>query len=178
MKLAVFVDLAVGRPGDALARMESYSPECPDPKNFSRTENCPIELVRIYQELGDHESEQALGDAIVRRHRLLEDESPVPVVWWELNGAGALAAVGQTDSALDLLENLVSSGWRGDYDNDMRFVLCCDVSFDAIRDHDRFRAIIATIEADMARQLENVRAMERKGELPTLEEVRAGLKIN
>ena len=42
-----------------------------------------------------------------------------------------------------------------------------------IRDHERFRAIAATIEAAMAQQLENVRAMERNGEIPTLEEVNA-----
>jgi hypothetical protein len=53
------------------------------------------------------------------------------------------------------------------------FVLCCDVVFDAIRDHERFRAIAATIEADMAQQLQNVRDMERRGEIPTLEEVNA-----
>ena len=53
------------------------------------------------------------------------------------------------------------------------FVLCCDVALDAIRDHERFQALAATIEADMAQQLENVRAIQRRGEVPTLEEVKA-----
>ena len=88
--------------------------------------------------------------------------------------AGTLATVGRTDAALDVLENLVSSGWRGDsYNRHLGFLLCCDVSFDAIRDHERFQVIAATIEADMAQQLESVREKERRGELPTLEEVRA-----
>jgi len=52
------------------------------------------------------------------------------------------------------------------------FVLCCDVVFDAIRDHERFRAIAATIEAHMAQQLENVREMQRRDEVPTLDEVK------
>ena len=45
--------------------------------------------------------------------------------------------------------------------------------FDAIREHERFQAIVATIEADMAQQLENVREMQRRGEVPTLAELQA-----
>ena len=175
MKVGVFVDLATWRPADALARVEVYSPECIGAKGFGvKRTNCPVHLIRVYQELGDHETEQAVGDAIVRRGQLLEDESPLPVVWWQLNYAGALAATGRTDDALDMLENFVAAGWRGDFFNKhLRFVLCCDVVFDAIRDHERFRAIAATIEADMAQQLENVREMERNGEIPTRKEVNA-----
>jgi len=91
-----------------------------------------------------------------------------------LGYAGTLATVGRTDAALDVLENLISSGWRGDnYNKHLGFVLCCDVVFDAIRDHERFRAIAATVDADMAQQLENVREMERNGEIPTRKEVNA-----
>jgi hypothetical protein len=95
-------------------------------------------------------------------------------MWGQFDYAGKFAAAGQTELAFDLLEDLVSSGWRGDHNNRyLRFYLCCDVVFDSIRDHERFRAIAATIEADMAQQLENVRAMERDGLIPTLEEVNA-----
>ena len=173
MKLGVFVDLVIGRPADALDRMKVHSPECIGGKGFPVSwMNCPADLIRVYQEMGDHETEQALSDAIVRRGQFLVDE--YPVVWIQSEHAGILATVGATDAALDVLENLVSSGWRGDYLNKhLGFVLCCDVVFDAIRDHERFRAIADTIEADMAQQLENVRKMERRGELPTLEDLDA-----
>ena len=81
----------------------------------------------------------------------------------------------------------------GDYDNDgdfdlahtrrnnpnllLRFIIYHDTTLDPIRDHPRFQALVSEVEADLAQQLENVREMERKGELPTLEEVRAGLSI-
>jgi TolB-like protein len=177
--LAVFVDLATGRPADAFARMEVYTPECIGAKDIPvMYMNCSFELVRIYQELGDHKAAQALGDAIVRRSQLLQDESPVPMPWWQLSHARALATTGRTDAALDVLESLVSWGWRGDnYNKHLGFILCCDVGFDAIRDHGRFQAIAATIEADMEQQLENVREMERKGELPTLKELRRQLAV-
>jgi TolB-like protein/DNA-binding winged helix-turn-helix (wHTH) protein len=171
MRLGVFVDLATGRPADALVRIEVFSQLCVGAKEIPvRYMNCPIHLVRVYQELSDHRAEQVLSDAIVRRGQLLMEE--YPVVWVQLDYAGTLATVGRTDAALDVLENLVSSGWRGDvYFTHLGFLLCCDVRFDAIRDHERFQAIADTIEADMAQQLENVREMERRGEVPTLEEV-------
>jgi ribosomal protein L10 len=37
---------------------------------------------------------------------------------------------------------------------------------------------VATIEADMAQQLENVREMQRRGELPTLEELKVAIASN
>ena len=72
-----------------------------------------------------------------------------------------------------MLEDLVSSGWRGDFFDFLRFTLYFDVRLDAIRDDDRFQAIVAEFEADMAQQLENVREMQRRGEIPTLEELQA-----
>ena len=173
MSFAVFIDLATGRPADALARLEAFSPRCLGAiENSKEFLYCPNELVRVYQELGDYKAEQALSEAIVRGGQLWVDE--YPVTWEQLIHAGALATAGRPDAALDVLENLVSSGWRGDnYFKHLGFFLCCAVGFDAIRDHERFRAIAATIEADMAQQLENVREMEQRGELPTLEEVNA-----
>jgi TolB-like protein/DNA-binding winged helix-turn-helix (wHTH) protein len=172
MRLAVFVDLATGRPADALARMAAvFSPECIGATESKSGGRCPSALVRVYQELGDHKAAQALSDANVRQTELLSDYR---VTFWQFRNAGRFATAGRTDAALEVLENLVSSGWRGDnYNKHLGFVLCCDVRFDAIRDHERFRAIVATIEADMAQQLENVRDMQRRGEVRTLEEVNA-----
>ncbi len=50
-----------------------------------------------------------------------------------------------------------------------------DITLDAIRDLPRFQSMVATIEADMAEQLENVREMERRGELPALKKLQAEL---
>jgi TolB-like protein len=171
--LGVYVDLAVGRPADALVRFEANSPMCLGAKEIPVGYiGCPNELVRVYQELGDHDAANALSAAIIRRSKLFVDG--IPTEQYRLGYAGALATAGRTDEALDVMKNLVASGWRGNYFNRFPgFTLCCDVNFDAIRDDERFRAIVATIEADMAQQLENVREMQRRGEIPTLEEVNA-----
>ena len=173
-KLGIFIDLASGRPADALARMEAYLPGCIGAREIPTEAgfNCPVDLVRVYQELDDEPAAQALSNAIVLREQLLVAE--YPVAWARLDYAGSLATAGRTEEALDVLDNLVSSGWRGDFYNQYPgFTLCCDVSFDAIRNDERFQAIVAVIEADMALQLGNVRAMEQRGELLKLEEIHA-----
>jgi TolB-like protein/tetratricopeptide (TPR) repeat protein len=171
LKLAVFVDLATGRPANALARIETALPKCLGATEIPDEYLCPNELVRVYRELGDHSAAEALSAANLRRAQLWVDGFPAD--WWFRYYAGALATEGRTDEALDVLENLVASGWRGGFGHNHRFHLCCAVDFDAIRDHPRFQAIVATIEADVAQQLENVRDMQRRGEVPTLEEVKA-----
>jgi len=173
MALGIFVDLTTGRPADALSRMEAYSPECIGVEAIPAEQgNCPVELVRAYQELSDHQAARALSEVVLRRTEIAIHD--FPVTWTHFRYARDLATAGRAAAALDVLEGLVTSGWRGDsYNKHLRFYLCCDVGFDAIRDHERFRAIAATIEADMAQQLENVREMQHRGEVPTLEEVRA-----
>ena len=86
-----------------------------------------------------------------------------------------LSLMGRKEEALSLLEDSVREGWRGGVGrhHDWRLFAYYLVEVDAIRDHPRFRAAIATIEADLAQQLENVRAMQQRGEVPTLEDVRA-----
>jgi len=162
--------LRSGRPADALARVETIRPKCLAAKSIpDEYISCPIELIRIYQDLGEHTAAENLGDAIVQREKLWSDGYPANSA--RLDYARALAGAGRADEALDVLENLVASGWRGEPNILLRFTLNFDVAFDAIRDDERFQAIVATIEADMAQQLENVREMQRRGELPTLEEL-------
>ena len=169
--LGTLIDFEAGRPEDALARIEAITPRCFTADSFETTNQyCPTELVRVYQKLGDHAAARDLADEIIRYLKLWADG--VPWDGYRAQYAGALAAAGQSDEALGVLESLVSSGWRGNYYFFLRFALYFDVNSDAIRDDERFQAIAAVIEADMAQQLENVREMERNGEIPTLEEVR------
>ena len=82
---------------------------------------------------------------------------------------------GDQEKPLEIIEKAVDMGFRGfafPY-GDWRFAAFYDFRFDDIRNHPRFHAAIAVIEADMAQQLENVREMQRRGEIPTLEELQA-----
>ena len=95
-----------------------------------------------------------------------EMPNPMDTVW-------EYALAGRREEALSRLEMGIEQGWRG-YElwDDWRFAAYFDFGLDSIRDDPRFRAAIAVIEADMAQQLENVRAMQRRGEIPTLEQVK------
>jgi len=169
---AVFIDLSAGRPADALARTEKLFPECFATDSFQeKAVNCPTELVRVYQELGDNTTAQKLADEMTRYTKRFaagyQSDGP------RYDYAAALAVAGRTNEALDVLESLVSSGWRGDNGSYFRLALYFEVSLDAIRQDKRFESISATFEDDMAQQLENVREMQRRGEVPTLEELKA-----
>jgi tetratricopeptide (TPR) repeat protein len=174
LAFATLIDLHSGRTADALARVETYAPKCLAAKSIpDEYGDCPIVLLRIYQELGDYTAAENLGDAIVQENKLWSEGYPENGA--RLEYAKALAVTGRADEALYVLENLASSGWRGGDWNSafLRFTLYFDLTFDAIRDDERFQAIVATIEADMAQQLENVHTMQRRGELPKLEVLKA-----
>jgi hypothetical protein len=133
-------------------------------------------VVRIYQELGDHERARADMENNLEESKLWREEWPGDSL--NPDFVKQLALLGREEEALDVLEELVQSGWRSNSYRGplgLHFFLKRNIILDAIRDHPRFQAIVTIIEADMAEQLENVREMERNGEIPTLEELRAAL---
>jgi len=133
-------------------------------------------LTRVYQELGNDEWGQELfqqwwdsgGSVAFRNWKPMNDAFEV---------TRTFTLMDKPDEALDFLEQSVRWGWRGGWGQhqEWRLFAYYDISVDAIRDHPRFQAAIAVIEADMAQQLENVRAMQRDGVTPTLEELQAEL---
>jgi hypothetical protein len=165
---------ASGRAAEWMAEYEQQGPECLTVEGQSHT--CPLFVVRVYQGLGDHERARAEIENRLEKSQLWRDEWPS--ARRSPNFATLLAMLGREEEALDVFEELVQSGWRSDFiwgPLGLQFLLQRDITFDAIRDHPRFQAIVTMIEADMAEQLENVREMERNGEIPTLDELRAAL---
>jgi hypothetical protein len=138
--------------------------------------NCFRVVYYLYGELG--------GDAETAQRRLEDIFEVQNALWsrkpyapWSRKPWGEyllkdLSLLGRHEEALDLFEELMQTGWTGG-GAWFRFFLYRNILLDAIRDHPRFQAMVAVFESDMAEQLENVREMERKGELPTLEEVKA-----
>jgi len=81
-----------------------------------------------------------------------------------------LTLFGEREQALGSLEAHVGRAWRGSPDRPWR-ELYVDPRLDDIRGDSRFAAAVAVIEADMSEQLERVRGMQRRGEIPTLDEI-------
>ena len=146
--------------------------------------SCPaLALARILDEVGDEEQAQKF----VLEYTPEVGQEKWDNFWSHLDyrkvdfvRARYEAIAGRHEQALTMLEELVAAGFRGlaTTEWDWRFLAYYDITLDSIRDHSRFRATIALIEADMAQQLENVREMQRRGEVPTLEEVRARIETD
>jgi TolB-like protein/Tfp pilus assembly protein PilF len=62
--------------------------------------------------------------------------------------------LGDTERALDLLDQAADAGWRGYYG------IRRDPRWDAVREHPRFRAILAKVKADIDLQRASVEAMD------------------
>ena len=78
------------------------------------------------------------------------------------------AQQGKTSAALDALRQAIDQGWRKDW----WFYLEHDPSIDALRNEPGFQAMVDEIKADMAAQLEHVRAMEANGELAPIPDMK------
>jgi hypothetical protein len=76
---------------------------------------------------------------------------------------------GEKEKALVALQKHVEAGFRDQW----RWKLLGSPSLESIRDTPEFVAIVAKIEADMAKQLARVREMERNGELISIAEATA-----
>ena len=166
-------EIAAGRPDLALARYQTYFPDCFDPEITDEEKKfCPWELMRVYQAIGDTgESEKWQGLFLKPGYELfIKYGYPRLGNGMGITEAAVLALEGQPEAALQVLEQAVSAGWRAFFqswsDQDWRYYQRHDMFLDSIRDDPRFKAAFATIEADMAEQLESVREMERSGEIP------------
>ena len=76
--------------------------------------------------------------------------------------AQALALLGDSEAALEELRSQVDAGWRILW----QWETTLNPNFDSVRDDPAFSAMVNLIEADMRRQLQEVRAMEARGDIP------------
>jgi hypothetical protein len=77
------------------------------------------------------------------------------------------ALQGNTEAALTALRQAIDDGSRTSW----WFLLEHDPSLDSIRDEPEFQDMLDEIKADMAAQLERVRAMEANGELEPIPDI-------
>jgi len=174
------LDLSAGHPEVALARYKRYWPSCFEAEP---QENCcyfcAFGIARVRQALGATELAERLLEPECSG-RLEEIRQRGGYMRFGRSGAGisdvsCLAMLGRKEEALDALEDAVRQGYRGlhgPFPSDAQYDARFDASFDSIRDDPRFKAAFAVIEADMVKQLASVREMERRGEIPTLDELR------
>jgi tetratricopeptide (TPR) repeat protein len=181
IEIELSLDRSATRAQALLSRFKDRDPGClAYDADHNEDAACPPVVYFLFGEAGDAETLQSRLENQFEGLKAMSVYNRKATGPWQLR---ALSLLGRREEALDLFEELVQTGWRadlkggsvGDGVTDIRFNLYRNILFDAIRDHPRFQAMVAVVESDMAEQLENVREMERRGELPTLEELSAGL---
>jgi TolB-like protein len=176
LEIELSLDRSTTLAQELLSRFKDQNPVCFTYDAEHDEGSCSPVVYFLYGELGDAEIAERALENLFEGNKEFSVYNPIEKGPAMLT---ALSLLGRHEEAFDLLEELVQKGWRGDGRGDIsrghRFNLYRNVLLDAIRDHPRFQAMVAVIESDMAEQLENVREMERKGELPTLEDLRAEL---
>ena len=109
-------------------------------------------------------NEERAAAVLAKTIELLEDTHLLGRAGSEERLPAAYVLGGRDEDALDSLRKLVDAGWRHNW----WFVFDHHWSFEALRDNPEFQSLRMEIAADMAKQLENIRRMQRNGKLPTV----------
>jgi len=125
-----------------------------------------IDLALVLTKTGEQERADLLLD------RSLTFISTIPRLGGMGNGYGISdvlihALQGKTEAALTALRQAIDQRWR----NGWWFYVEHDPALDSIRDEPEFQAMVEEIRAEMAAQLERVRAMEASGELEPIPDI-------
>ncbi len=160
-------DLQMGRSAEARARYEKSYPALlnDDAPKIDRTNFIPaIDLALVLSKTGEHERVELLLD------RSLTFIPTIPRLGWDgywISDVRIYALQGKTEKALAALRQAIDQGWRTQW----WYYAEHDPSLESIRDEPEFQAMVEEIKADMAAQLERVRAMEASGELEPIPDI-------
>jgi len=159
-------DLLAGLAADASARYEKQFPmlfDDDDLKIDRSNVEAAINVGLIMTSLGQSARAQLLLDTSLD----YAESTSIPRLHWYAIAYGIpqqvqiYALQGKTEKALEALRQAIDNGWRGLW----WYWLEHNQNLDSIRDEPEFQAMVEEIKADMAAQLEHVRAMEASGEL-------------
>jgi len=150
----------------ALTRYEDVFPDLfqPSPVIGFTNYHAAIDVSLVLKILGREEDAERLLDKSLAH---IEKMSRMGIYGYGLADVEILALQGRDEEALIALRSGIDEGWRSNW----RWLNVDNRNLDSIKDTPEFRAIIADIEADMAAQLERVRAMEASGELEPIPEL-------
>ena len=152
-------------PGTALNLLQAYRPGIFDspPAVNAETVLQAVNAAQLLLLAGEEEQARGLLRAVI-------DFADQPYALtgsinsWRVSAkARALAVLGEKQASLVELQKQIDAGWRVMW----RWQIGHSPNFDSLRDEPAFREMVEFLEDDMRRQLQEVRAMEARGEIPT-----------
>jgi len=160
-------DLQAGRYAEVRARYEKYYPallneDAPtiDRENYIKATDLALVLAKT--------GEQERADLLLNRSLTFLPTIPrLGAEGYGIADVRIYALQGKTEKALAALRQAIDQGWRHHW----WYYLEHDPNLDSIRDEPEFQAMVEEIKADMAAQLERVRAMEASGELEPIPDI-------
>ena len=159
-------DMKARRYADAIARYENAYPELfreDEPTIHEGNVRAAVDLALVLIKTG----EQQKAKLILDRCLTLAAEIPRGVDGYGILNVLIYAMQGRTGEALSALRRVMDQGYRSTW----WFYLERDPALDSIRDEPEFQAMLAEIKADMAMQLEHIRAMDANGELEPIPDI-------
>jgi TolB-like protein/Flp pilus assembly protein TadD len=120
-----------------------------------------INVARLLQHENDNDQAVKLLHAVIAAY---ENPYALSEAWHASGKAQALTLLGEKRAALTELRQQVDEGWRVFWRWDTEL----NPNFESIREEPEFQAIVEFLRVDMARQYEQVQALERAGEIPSL----------
>ena len=152
-------------PGTALSLLRAYQPGIFDgsPAVNAETVCQAVNAAQLLLLAGEEEQARGLLLAVIEFA-----DQPYALTGsinsWRVSAkARALALLGEKQAALAELQKQIDGGWRVLW----RWQIGHSPNFDSLRDEPAFGEMVEFLEDDMRRQLQEVRAMEARGEIPT-----------
>lgn len=158
--------LQAGRYAEVRARYEKNYPALlnEDEPTIDRINFIPaIDLALVLSKTG----EQKRADLLLDRSLTFIETIPRLGFGYDVSDVRIYALQGKTEKALAALRQAIDQGWRTVW----WYYAEHDPNLDSIRNEPEFQAMVNEIKADMAVQLERVRAMEASGDLEPIPDI-------
>jgi len=160
-------DLQAGRYAEVRARYEKSNPALlnEDAPKIDRTNFIPaIDLALVLSKTGEQKRADLLLD---RSLTFIETIPRLGRYGYGFSDVRIYALQGKTEKALAALRQAIDQGWRRVW----WYYAEHDPNLDSIRNESEFQGMVEEIKADMAAQLERLRAMEASGDLEPIPDI-------
>jgi TolB-like protein/cytochrome c-type biogenesis protein CcmH/NrfG len=153
------IDLASGRPADAVNRYMDFAPRFDGKKSYLNF-YFGVGAIHAFQESGDHGKAQALTDELLA---VIDIDPPPGYHGVHILDAALYAVSGQTETAIATLEKWVSEGGSSS-------LLQTHTAFElgVLADDPRYRELLQTVKNRLSDQRETLARWKDSGEIPRI----------